>query len=110
MGKHVHHQCCRQLRIWQDFSRPGHHPRAESTLGRDPIYGNDSIFNHESSLLTPPKDSFYKPLSPEQSESAFRNEYDFDSPDAIDFDVLVERLRDIKDGFVSHLRQALLRC
>ena len=43
-------------------------------------------------------DSFYKPLTPEQSERAFRNEYDFDAPEAIDFDVLVERLQDIKEG------------
>ena len=50
-------------------------------------------------------DSFYKPLSQEQSEAAFRNEYDFDAPDAIDFDVLVEKLRDIKAGYVqtSHM-------
>jgi uridine kinase len=43
-------------------------------------------------------DSFYKPLTTEQSAAAFRNEYDFDSPEAIDFDVLVEKLRDIKSG------------
>ncbi|KAL2137217.1 hypothetical protein VTI74DRAFT_6428 [Chaetomium olivicolor] len=43
-------------------------------------------------------DSFYKSLDPESSKAAFRNEYDFDSPDALDFDVLVERLRDLKAG------------
>ncbi|KAI5840706.1 uridine kinase family-domain-containing protein [Morchella snyderi] len=43
-------------------------------------------------------DSFYKPLNPEQSAKAFRNEYDFDSPNSIDFDILVERLRDLKQG------------
>ncbi|OQO09608.1 hypothetical protein B0A48_05010 [Cryoendolithus antarcticus] len=43
-------------------------------------------------------DSFYKPLTPEQSAAAFRNEYDFDAPEAIDFDVLVDRLSDIKLG------------
>lgn len=44
-------------------------------------------------------DSFYKPLTPEQSRSAFRNEYDFDAPEAIDFDALVDKLRDIKSGY-----------
>ena len=44
-------------------------------------------------------DSFYKPLSPEESQAAFRNEYDFDAPEAIDFDVLVERLQAIKSGY-----------
>lgn len=43
-------------------------------------------------------DSFYKPLTPDQSAAAFRNEYDFDAPEAIDFDILVEKLRDIKAG------------
>ncbi|KAG0129549.1 uridine kinase family-domain-containing protein [Tuber indicum] len=43
-------------------------------------------------------DSFYKPLNPEQSAQAFRNEYDFDSPNSIDFDILVERLGDLKQG------------
>jgi uridine kinase len=41
---------------------------------------------------------FYKPLTPAQSVLAFKNEYDFDAPDAIDFDVLVEKLRDLKSG------------
>ncbi|KAF2645374.1 uridine-cytidine kinase-like protein-like 1 [Massarina eburnea CBS 473.64] len=48
-------------------------------------------------------DSFYKPLTPEQSRAAFRNEFDFDSPAAIDFDVLVDRLRDIKNGKVAEI-------
>lgn len=48
--------------------------------------------------LTCPQDSFYKVLTPEQSAAAFRNEFDFDSPDAIDFDILIEKLRDLKSG------------
>lgn len=44
-------------------------------------------------------DSFYKPLTAEQSAAAFRNDYDFDAPSAIDFDNLVERLREIKSGY-----------
>ena len=43
-------------------------------------------------------DSFYKPLTAEESVAAFRNEFDFDAPEAIDFDLLVERLTDIKSG------------
>ncbi|KAK3307635.1 uridine kinase family-domain-containing protein [Chaetomium strumarium] len=43
-------------------------------------------------------DSFYKSLDAESSKKAFRNEYDFDAPDAIDFDALVERLQDLKAG------------
>ncbi|MCJ1339849.1 Uridine kinase [Bachmanniomyces sp. S44760] len=43
-------------------------------------------------------DSFYKTLTSEQSEKAYQNEHDFDSPNAIDFNVLVERLKDLKKG------------
>jgi uridine kinase len=38
-------------------------------------------------------------LDEEGSKRAFNNEYDFDSPNAIDFDVLVDRLRDLKAGY-----------
>lgn len=48
-------------------------------------------------------DSFYKVLTPEQSRKAFLNEYDFDSPKAIDFEVLVGRLKDLKEGYRSPL-------
>lgn len=48
-------------------------------------------------------DSYYKPLSADESAAAFRNEYDFDAPEAIDFDKLVEDLRDIKAGYVMLL-------
>ncbi|KAL2039934.1 hypothetical protein N7G274_007337 [Stereocaulon virgatum] len=59
-------------------------------------------------------DSFYKALTPEQHILAHKNEYDFDSPSSIDFDILVDRLRDLKAGrradipiysFESHQRQ-----
>ncbi|KAL5868925.1 Uridine kinase [Pyricularia oryzae] len=58
-------------------------------------------------------DSFYKSLDAESSKKAFANEYDFDAPDAIDFDALVNLLRDLKAGkraeipvysFVKHQR------
>jgi uridine kinase len=39
-------------------------------------------------------------LDAEASRQAFLNEYDFDSPEAIDFDVLVSRLQDLKAGYV----------
>ncbi|KAI0974584.1 uridine kinase [Xylaria arbuscula] len=43
-------------------------------------------------------DSYYKPLDPDSSRKAFMNEYDFDSPEAIDFDALLETLQDLKAG------------
>ncbi|PYI01855.1 uridine kinase [Aspergillus sclerotiicarbonarius CBS 121057] len=59
-------------------------------------------------------DSFYKSLSPEDHARAHRNQYDFDCPDSLDFDVLVQTLRDLKQGkkadipiysFAEHQRQ-----
>jgi len=43
-------------------------------------------------------DSFYKSLTPEQNRLAHANEYDLDSPNSIDFDLLVEKLQELKQG------------
>lgn len=43
-------------------------------------------------------DSFYKSLTEEQNRLAHANEYDLDSPKSIDFDLLVECLRGLKQG------------
>uniref|UniRef100_A0A8C5M671 Uridine-cytidine kinase n=1 Tax=Leptobrachium leishanense TaxID=445787 RepID=A0A8C5M671_9ANUR len=43
-------------------------------------------------------DCFYKILSKEEQELAARNEYNFDHPDAFDFDLLVNVLRKLKKG------------
>lgn len=45
------------------------------------------------------QDSFYKTLSPEENALAHQNMWDLDSPDSIDFDILVERLKDLKEGY-----------
>lgn len=42
-------------------------------------------------------------LTPEQHELAHKNEYDLDSPDSIDFDLLVKCLGDLKQGSVAQL-------
>lgn len=58
-------------------------------------------------------DNFYKELTPEQSAQAFRNEYDFDTPNSIDLDHLYDCVKSIKQGkktdipmysFVKHKR------
>ncbi|TRY98145.1 hypothetical protein DNTS_028493 [Danionella cerebrum] len=43
-------------------------------------------------------DSFYKILSKDEQELAARNEYNFDHPDAFDFELLVTVLRKLKKG------------
>lgn len=43
-------------------------------------------------------DSFYKELTDEQQELASRSEFDFDHPDAFDFDLILKTIRDLKQG------------
>lgn len=59
-------------------------------------------------------DSFYKVLNEKQHEIADRNEYNFDHPDAFDFDLLISTLQRLKEGrkvevpiynFVTHSRE-----
>ncbi|XP_061126505.1 uridine-cytidine kinase-like 1 isoform X1 [Syngnathus typhle] len=59
-------------------------------------------------------DSFYKVLSSEQQMRAASNDYNFDHPDAFDFDLLTHTLRKLKQGksvkipvydFTTHGRQ-----
>ncbi|XP_075224538.1 uridine-cytidine kinase-like lethal (2) k01209 [Lycorma delicatula] len=60
-------------------------------------------------------DSFYKVLSPKQSELASLNEYNFDHPDAFDFELIIETLQRLKEGkkvevpvynFYTHSRES----
>ncbi|XP_078069093.1 uridine-cytidine kinase-like 1 isoform X1 [Mustelus asterias] len=43
-------------------------------------------------------DSFYKVLNKEEQELAARSEYNFDHPDAFDFDLIIHTLRKLKKG------------
>lgn len=70
-------------------------------MGRHPVHGICCNAHHIRALCVDcacSQDSFYKPLNQAQHTAAHRNEYDFDSPDAIDYDLLVERLKDLKAG------------
>lgn len=49
-------------------------------------------------FLTISTDSFYKVLTPEELELAKKNQYNFDDPNAIDFDLLVECLQAFEKG------------
>lgn len=59
-------------------------------------------------------DSFYKVLDEDQHHMAHENEYNFDHPDAFDFELLIQTLHSLKKGkcvdvpiynFVSHARE-----
>lgn len=58
-------------------------------------------------------DNFYKNLTPEQLKQAFANNFDFDTADAFDLDLALEKLNQLKQGkrteipvysFAKHLR------
>lgn len=60
-------------------------------------------------------DCFYKILNHKQHLAAERNEYNFDHPDAFDFELMLEVLKKLKEGrkvevpvynFVTHAREA----
>lgn len=60
-------------------------------------------------------DSFYKVLNEEERLLAAENEYNFDHPNAFDFDLLIETLQKLKEGkrvevpiynFVTHSRES----
>lgn len=59
-------------------------------------------------------DCFYKILNRKQHEQAERNEYNFDHPDAFDFELMLDVLKKLKEGrkvevpvynFVTHARE-----
>jgi uridine kinase len=59
-------------------------------------------------------DSFYKVLNEEEHKSAHHNEYNFDHPEAFDFQLLIETLQKLKEGkcvevpiynFMTHARE-----
>ncbi|GAB6028936.1 Uridine-cytidine kinase-like 1 [Chamberlinius hualienensis] len=63
-------------------------------------------------------DYFYKGLTPKQLELSAKNEYNFDHPDAVDFELLIETLRKLKAGkrvevptynFISHQRESKVK-
>jgi len=63
-------------------------------------------------------DSFYKVLNEEQHELANDNNYNFDHPDSFDFDLVLEKLRNLKSGrqvevpvynFTTHSRESFTK-
>ena len=73
-------------------------------MGCNSVYGNFIIVTKTNQNSNFTKDAFYKTLSEESRRKAFCNEYDFDSPEAIDFDLLVHRLQDLKAGYATAFR------
>jgi uridine kinase len=71
------------------------------------LWYNEVLAHKKELRLTFLQDSFYKSLTPEQNALAHTNEYDLDSPKSIDFDLLVEKLKELKQGFVCPVAQVM---
>lgn len=63
-------------------------------------------------------DCFYKILNHKQHDAAQRNEYNFDHPDAFDFELMLDVLKKLKEGrkvevpvynFVTHARESVTK-
>ncbi|CDR39479.1 hypothetical protein NBRC10512_007849 [Rhodotorula toruloides] len=54
-------------------------------------------------VLVISQDNFYKSLTPEESQNAFNNNHDFDSPDSFDYDKLVDCIREMKECRATHI-------
>ncbi|SPO23554.1 related to uridine kinase [Ustilago trichophora] len=59
------------------------------------------------------QDAYYKSLTPQESKMAFQEQYDFDHPDAFDYDILKQCIKDLRQSkaveipvysFVQHQR------
>lgn len=77
-----------------------------------------SLTTEEISVIS--CDSFYKALTPAEKEAAYSNNYDFDSPIAIDFELMKLAIRNLMNwedtvctfrlpGYVIHIGHSMLR-
>lgn len=102
VGEYEYHWNSRQLGLRKVFCLSGNHKFTQSTRRCGDGHGKRTPPQYPYGALTRRKDSFYKTLTPEENAIAHRDDYDFDSPDAIDFDVLVQTLKDLKRGYLIH--------
>ncbi|KAI3626351.1 hypothetical protein CBS9595_001712 [Malassezia furfur] len=49
------------------------------------------------------QDAFYRPLNPTETKLAFEQNFDFDHPNAIDQELLVQCIRDLKESRAVHI-------
>ena len=111
MGAYEHHWRCWKFRLREDVSRNRNREISKSALGHHPLNGTVPFAQHwlAQSLIFW-QDSFYKSLTPEQNALAHANEYDLDSPGAIDFDLLVQKLQELKQGYFMSGSGGFDRC
>ena len=60
-------------------------------------------FGETSRIVTISQESFYRELTPEEHEKADNGLFNFDHPDAIDFDLMLSSLSNIKEGIPTEI-------
>lgn len=58
--------------------------------------GQTEVSDKQRQVVLLSQDSFYRNLDPEEKKLAFKGEYNFDHPDAFDFDLTIQTLKDIQ--------------
>ncbi|XP_012672959.1 uridine-cytidine kinase 2-B [Clupea harengus] len=78
------------------------------------LLGQNEIDHHQRQVAMLSQDSFYKELTPEQKAKALKGQFNFDHPDAFDYELIKKTLHDIIQGktvqipvydFITHSRK-----
>lgn len=65
--------------------------------------GQDSVDRRHQQVVCISQDSFYRELNEEERKAAFKGNYDFDHPDALDNELMLRTLMDVLLGKEVHL-------
>ena len=60
--------------------------------------GQDTVDHRHQQVVCISQDSFYRELNEEERKAAFKGNYDFDHPDALDNELMVQCLMDVLHG------------
>lgn len=67
--------------------------------------GQADVLDSQRKVVCIAQDSFYKQLNSEEAKKAAKGLYDFDHPDALDIDLVVQTLEAILDGKKTEVPQ-----
>jgi len=65
--------------------------------------GQTAVSDRQRQVVLLSQDSFYRNLNHEEKNLAFKGEYNFDHPDAFDFDLTIQTLKDIQASRIVHI-------
>ncbi|XP_021948684.1 uridine-cytidine kinase isoform X2 [Folsomia candida] len=65
--------------------------------------GQADVLDSQRKVVCIAQDSFYKELSPEEANKAAKGQYNFDHPNALDFDLMLQTLESVLEGKVTEV-------